>query len=104
MALWNGTELDGLVLQAGTLTLRPWQPSDAAGVSRLMADERIGRYLDVPRPYRASDAAEFIAGLGTNGRRDGSRIDCAIARNVDGALLGSARLGLAATGGEIGYW
>jgi RimJ/RimL family protein N-acetyltransferase len=104
MAMWNGTELDGLVLQAGTLTLRPWQPSDASEVSRLMADERVGRYLDVPRPYRPSDAAEFIAGAGVAGRRDGSRIDCAIVRNVDGALLGSARLGLTASGGEIGYW
>lgn len=104
MAMWNGTELDGLVLQAGTLTLRPWQQSDAPEIARLMADERISRYLDVPQPYRASDAAEFIAGLGSAGRRDGSRIDCAIARNVDGALLGSARLGLAPTGGEIGYW
>ena len=104
MAMWNGTELDGLVLQAGTLTLRPWQPSDAADVSRLMADERISHYLGVPQPYQLSDAIEFIAGPATTGRRDGSRIDCAIARNLDGALLGSIRLGLAATGGELGYW
>lgn len=105
MALWNGIELDGLVLHAGALTLRPWQPSDAPAVRQIMADERMARYLDLPQPYSAVDAVEFVTQLGVAGRRDGSRIDCAIAANTDGALLGSASLRLcSARGGEIGYW
>jgi RimJ/RimL family protein N-acetyltransferase len=106
MALWNGIELDGLVLHAGSLTLRPWQASDATAVRQIMADERMGRYLELPWPYSAVDAVEFVTQSGVAGRRDGSRIDCAIARNTDGALLGSVSLNLrsARRGGEIGYW
>jgi RimJ/RimL family protein N-acetyltransferase len=105
MALWNGIELDELVLHAGSLTLRPWQPSDAPAVRQIMADEQMTRYLDVPQPYSAVDAVEFVTELGVAGRRTGSRIDCAIARNTDGALLGSASLHLGSNRrGEIGYW
>jgi RimJ/RimL family protein N-acetyltransferase len=106
MALWNGIELDGLVLHGGSLTLRPWQPTDAPAVRRIMADERMSRYLELPWPYSAVDAVEFVTQSGVAGRRDGSRIDCAIARNTDGELLGSASLNLrsARSGGEIGYW
>ena len=87
------------------LTLRPWQPSDAPAVQQIMTDELMARYLDLPQPYSAVDAVEFVTQSGVAGRRDGSRIDCAIARNADGALLGSASLQLSsARGGEIGYW
>ena len=50
VAEWNGTELDGLVLHSGRLTLRPWQPADVDSVARIMADERVGRYLTPRTP------------------------------------------------------
>ena len=105
MGSWNGVELDGLVLHSGRLTLRPWQPSDAPQVQAIMADERVPRYLTVPQPYTTEDAVSFVTGHGAAGRADGSRLDCAIAENVSGRVVGSATLQLAvAGGGEIGYW
>jgi RimJ/RimL family protein N-acetyltransferase len=104
MALWNGIELDGLVLHAGSLTLRPWQPSDAPVVQQIMADERMAQQLDLPHPYSAVDAVEFVSQFGVAGRRDGSRLDCAITRDTDGALLGSASLHLRSARGELAYW
>jgi RimJ/RimL family protein N-acetyltransferase len=106
VADWNGTELDGLVLHSGRLTLRPWQPSDAPAVQELLADERMRRPLMLPHPYTEQDAVDFVAGQ-LIGRAEGSRLDCAIAENTTGRLLGSAGLTLPTAGrnsAEIGYW
>jgi RimJ/RimL family protein N-acetyltransferase len=113
MAEWNGVELDGLVLHSGRLTLRPWQPDDAAAVQAVMADERMHRHLLLPRPYTASDAHDFVTEHATAGRAAGSRLDCALAENTSGRLVGSATLQLPLVGAvgagstdtaEIGYW
>jgi RimJ/RimL family protein N-acetyltransferase len=110
MGEWNGVELDGLVLHSGRLTLRPWQPGDAAAVQAIMADDRMHRRLPLPWPYTAEDASRFVTEHGHSGRAAGSRLDCAIAENVGGRLVGSATLQLPADGSgridnaEIGYW
>lgn len=107
MADWNGIELGGLVLHTGRLTLRPWQPGDAVAVEQLMADERIGRYLPLPRPYTSADAVDFVSDLAVAGRQRGDRIDCAVLENSAGRLVGSASLALPAGGrsdASIGYW
>ncbi|HEX8766728.1 MAG TPA: GNAT family N-acetyltransferase, partial [Jatrophihabitans sp.] len=108
MAEWNGVELDGLVLHSGRLTLRPWQPDDAAAVQAVMTDQRMRQYLPVlPWPYTAEDAHSFVTGHGQSGRAAGSRLDCAVAENTSGRLVGSATLQLPVAGldsAEIGYW
>jgi RimJ/RimL family protein N-acetyltransferase len=113
MGQWGGIELDGLVLHSGRLTLRPWQPSDAAAVQAILADERIVRYLPLPWPYTAEEARSFVTGHGQAGRAAGIRLDCAIAENTTGRLVGSASLQLptveaAGPAGpseaEIGFW
>jgi RimJ/RimL family protein N-acetyltransferase len=108
MAEWNGVELEGLVLHSGRLTLRPWQADDAAAVQAVMADERMHRHLPLPRPYTAEDARDFVTGHGAAGRATGSRLDCALAENTSGRLVGSATLQLPsaddAGSAEIGYW
>lgn len=109
MGQWNGVELDGLVLHTGRLTLRPWQPGDADAVEAVMADERMHHHLPLPRPYTAADARSFVTEHGQAGRAAGSRLDCAIAENTTGRLVGSATLQLpsaddGATDAEIGYW
>jgi RimJ/RimL family protein N-acetyltransferase len=111
MGQWGGIELDGLVLHSGRLTLRPWQPSDAAAVQAILADQRISEHLPLPRPYTAADAHSFVTGHGRAGRVAGTRLDCAIAENTTGRLVGSASLQLPAdsaggdpNSGEIGYW
>src|ERR1700712_3317341 len=113
MAQWGGVELEGLVLHSGRLTLRPWQPADAAAVQAILADERMHRHLVLPWPYTAEDARGFVTDHAPAGRATGARLDCALAENTSGRLVGSATLYLpvAGAGGtvttvaaEIGYW
>lgn len=106
MADWTGPDLEGLVLHSGRLTLRPWQASDADAVRKIMADDRMGRYLPLPHPYTAQAASDFVTGAGITGRAEGSRLDCAVAENTSGRLVGSAslRLPVQRRSGEIGYW
>ena len=107
MADWNGIELDGLVLHSERLTLRPWQPGDAAAVQAVMADERMHRHLPLPWPYTAEDARRFVTEHGPSGRATGTRLDCAVAETTTGRLVGSATLQLPVAGpgsAEIGYW
>lgn len=107
MGEWRGVELDGLVLHSGRLTLRPWQPSDAATVQASLADGQAAKYLPLPTPYTAEDARDFVTGPGLDGRLTGERLDCAIAENTTGRLVGSASLRLPVSGNdtaEIGYW
>jgi RimJ/RimL family protein N-acetyltransferase len=107
VAEWNGVELEGLVLHSGRLTLRPWQPGDAAAVQAIMADERMHRHLPLPHPYTAADAVSFTTEYGVAGRADGSRLDCAVAENTSGRLVGSATLQFPVAGrtsAEIRYW
>src|SRR5690348_14962348 len=104
---WRGIELEGLVLHSGRLTLRPWQPSDAATVQEILADRRISEYLPLPWPHTAEDARSFVTGPGQDGRIAGTRLDCAIAENSTGRLVGSASLRLPTApwdAAEIGYW
>jgi RimJ/RimL family protein N-acetyltransferase len=106
MAQWNATELDGLVLHSGRLTLRPWEPADAGAVREMLADEGLRRPLMLPTPYTEQDALSFVRQQ-MAGRTEGSRLDCAIAENSTGRLMGSASLSLPVAGrtnAEIGYW
>jgi len=107
MTGWNGVQLEGLVLHSGRLTLRPWQPSDAGAVREVLADERMHRYLVLPHPYTAQDAIDFVTDHSQAGREAGTRLDCAVAENVGGRVVGAATLQLPVpgrVGGEIGYW
>jgi RimJ/RimL family protein N-acetyltransferase len=107
MGEWNGVELDGLVLHSGRLTLRPWEPGDAVAVQAILADERMHGHLPLPWPYTAEDARRFVTEHARAGRAAGSRLDCAIAENTSGRLVGSATLRLpvhSADTAEIGYW
>jgi RimJ/RimL family protein N-acetyltransferase len=111
MAEWNGMELDGLVLHSGRLTLRPWQEADAFPVETIMADPGMHQFLPLPNPYTAQDAKSFVTELGAAGRRKGTALDCAIAENTTGRVVGSASLHISAAnpdfsnmGAELGYW
>lgn len=107
MDAWSGVGLEGLVLHSGRLTLRPWQPEDAPTVHAIMADERMHQHLALPWPYTAEDARDFVTGHALAGRAAGTRLDCAIAENASGRLVGSATLQLPVAGhvsAEIGYW
>ncbi len=106
MGVWNGIELDGLVLTSERLILRPLLPSDADAVHRAMQDRRMHEFLPLPDPYTPADALEYVAVIAQQQRRDGSGIECAAIETSSGRLAGSAALRLPPArraGAEIGY-
>ena len=106
MAQWRDIELDGLVLHSGRLTLRPWEPGDAAWVASAMAEPELHRYLRLPQPYTIETATEFVLGHTRRGVAEGTDLSFAIADNNTGRPLGAIALhGLQSRGSlEIGYW
>ena len=104
MGTFRGVELDGLVLHAGRVDLRPWRGSDVARVHEVMQDERMREFLpDLPRPYTLDDARSYVHDVAGATRRTGSALDCAVVERSSGALIGSCVLRLDREP-EIGYW
>ena len=106
MGEYRGTELDELVLSSDRLTLRPWQPSDAAAVHEAMQDRSMHEFLILPDPYTAEDAVQFVTEIGTSNRRAGTGLGCALVESATGRLVGSADIRMPAPRREaanIGY-
>lgn len=107
MGEWHGVELTGLVLHAGRVTMRPWQPADAPAVASIMADPRMHDYLPVPDPYTASDAHDYTARFAPESAAEATGLHLAVAENTTGAVVGAVGLTLPGSGrgaAEIGYW
>lgn len=107
MGVWNGVELDELVLTSERLTLRPWCADDAADVQAIMAEPAMHTFLPLPNPYTRADAAAFVTDVGVRGRQDGTSVPCAVVERDTGRLVGAAELQLPGARrlcGEIGYW
>lgn len=68
MGVWNGVELDDLVLTGPRLTLRRWRDADADGVFEVMQDAHMHVFLNLPRPYTLEDAAAYVTRFGDEGR------------------------------------
>ncbi|HEX9259506.1 MAG TPA: GNAT family N-acetyltransferase [Acidimicrobiales bacterium] len=94
------------VIEVGPLTLRPWEPADAAYIFDACQDEDIQRWTTVSVPYTAGHAAGFVkAHARPQPEDDGAYF--AIMLTDTGELLGSISVNHfdRATGeGEIGYW
>lgn len=104
---YGDTELSDLVLTGPRLTLRPWEPADAAAVQAIMQDRSMHRFLALPDPYTAQDAQTFVSTVGHEGRAEGTGLGSAVVRRDTGELVGSAALRLPTglrTVGDIGYW
>lgn len=105
---FRGVELADLELTSARLTLRRWQPGDAARVHEVMADRSMFDHLALPDPYTSEIATAFVTGPGHEGRDDGTGLGSAVVERAGGRVVGSAALRL--TGGtgsgdaEIGYW
>lgn len=107
MGQWNGVELDDLVLTSARLVLRPWQESDAAAITALMADPPMLTFVPFPNPYTHDDAVRYITEVAMVGRASGSAIDCALTERGSGEVVGAAGLrapGARTNAAEIGYW
>ncbi len=106
MGTWRGVELEGLHVASERLQLRPLTTADAPAVLAATQDGSLHRFLhQMPDPYTAADADEFVTSIAQSGRRDGTGFECGV--EVGGRLVGTAALrlptGRLTTGAEIGY-
>ena len=94
-------------LSDGTVLLRPWTERDVPDIAEACRDDEIARWLDqVPQPYTAADAREYVA-MTRQGWKDGSMSAFAITEALTGDVLGSIGLHWLDPGqhaGEVGYW
>ncbi len=94
------------VLETERLILRPFVGDDAPTVEELAGDPEVaGPTLNIPHPYPAGLAAQWIASHPGNAAR-GEVYTFAIERKADGTLLGaiSATLAPRHCRAELGYW
>lgn len=103
MGVFDGVELDDLVLRGARVSLRPWQDSDSPRVHAIMQDRRMHEFLMVPDPYTHDVARSFVTQLGDEGRREGTGIGCAVVETDTGRVVGSAAVRLSG-GQDVGYW
>jgi RimJ/RimL family protein N-acetyltransferase len=95
MGSWNGIELEDLTLTSARLTLRPWQPADAADVfAAASTDHDMREFLPIPDPYTRADADHFVTSIGVGPRTDGTGLSCALVETASGKLVGGADIRL----------
>jgi RimJ/RimL family protein N-acetyltransferase len=93
-----------IVLTDGTVTLRVFEPGDAAAVFGACQDPEIARFLPVPQPYTEEDARQFVARRRADWDGEDER-SFAITHSGSGRLLGAiARHRRGEHRAEFGYW
>lgn len=105
MAIYDGLELERLVLTGPRLTLRPWDETDTPALLTLDGDPAIRRFTPgVPQPYTEEVARGFIAAAQT-ARQQGTALENAVVRNDTGEVVASIALRLPSgvRGADIGY-
>jgi RimJ/RimL family protein N-acetyltransferase len=89
------------IIEAGPYTLRPPEATDIPWVFAACQDPEIERWTQLPRPFRAEHAVDFVENGG------GDLWPYVITRTETGELLGAIGVksydGDAARG-EVGYW
>jgi RimJ/RimL family protein N-acetyltransferase len=96
-------------LSDGVVTLRPWEPDDAAAIAAACREPEIARWLDqIPQPYSESDAHAYLE-LCAAGWRDGTLSNFAIIDAAEGDVIGSIGVRhitnhLEEGNAEVGYW
>jgi RimJ/RimL family protein N-acetyltransferase len=99
--------MEQVEISAGRLHLRPFTVADADEVFRICQDPDIQRWTQVPSPYTAADAYEFVSRTVPLGWENRIEAIFAVCDATSGAVLASVGLHLARGGdeemGEIGY-
>jgi ribosomal-protein-alanine N-acetyltransferase len=87
------------------LVLRPFALTDAAVVEALAGDAEVARTSNVPHPYPAGGARDWITAE-HEAAAQGLRSSFAIVRRVDGQLVGCMMLGVTPEHrrAALGYW
>lgn len=95
-------------LHTARLLLRPFAPSDAGAVLRACQDPLIVRWTQVPTPYTAQHAEDFVSTVSTTAWATGTDALFAVVDRQDGELLASVGLHFARgrdeREGEVGFW
>ena len=107
MGIWNGIELDDVIIVGERLTLRPWLADDAPTLVAAFADPRMHEFIVLPDPYTEADALAWTTDLGWSARSAGTGLGCAVMETETDRVVGSADLRLPAPRGgqsaDIGY-
>lgn len=94
-------------LTDGVVTLRPWDTSDAADMTRAFADAAIGEWLPIASPHTLTQAETWLDETVPTWWVMGMRVALAVTDAGTGELLGSVGLSTqerADGRGELGYW
>jgi len=91
-------------LTDGVVTLRMWRDADIDQIFAACQDERIQRFLPLPKPYGRTDAVAYVSRT----RRqwsEGSKAAFAITDAEDHeTVLGAVNLAIAGMVGNAAYW
>lgn len=91
-------------ITAGDLTLRPFVAEDIAWVYEVSLDPAVQRFLQIPLPYRLSDAEYFVREMAIAAWDSRQRAEFLV-QGGTGERLGRVGLGLDGNGAaQIGYW
>jgi RimJ/RimL family protein N-acetyltransferase len=95
---------DQPTLTGRRVCLRPWRTDDVDAVFAACQDPEIQRWTQVPVPYAAEHAAEFVGTVAPQTWADGGAL-FAVEPLDGGPLVGSMGLLPPSDGvGEVGYW
>ncbi|EGX55341.1 acetyltransferase [Streptomyces zinciresistens K42] len=74
------------------LVLRPLDEDDAPALAEMMNDEQVGAWTDVPQPFTAAGAREWITERAPAQRETGRGLDLAVAEFLTQRLVGVVQL------------
>ncbi|GAA0475119.1 acetyltransferase [Paractinoplanes deccanensis] len=93
------------VIAAGEIRLRPFSVADIPWVYEVSLDPAVQKYLQLPIPYRMSDADFFVREMAIAGWEQGQRAEFVVEQAGEGVPLGRVGFGLDGSGAaQIGYW
>lgn len=95
-------------LHGGAVTLRPYEPGDAADVVAACNDPQVRRWITaLPAPYTDADGRWWVERGAHEGRARGAEVNFAVVDNATGRLAGAVglhHLDPRRRQAEIGYW
>lgn len=102
----QGVGVDPVDITAGRLHLRAWQAGDQAVLLVAGRDPTITRWTEVPDPYLAADAEQYVLELAPQGWACGRSLAWAVCDSTTGEVLADVALRTAAGPGvwDVGYW
>jgi RimJ/RimL family protein N-acetyltransferase len=98
--------MEPVEISAGRLSLRPWQPEDAAALLTAFTDPETRRWTSRPVPYLPEHARAYVERVSPDGWRSGKDLGFAVCESASGSVLGGVSLRAGCDEGvrDVGYW